>query len=214
MILVVLFVKADDEAFSFPGAHFLVIDLCLRERSNWKWWDEALKNQDIFQRSLYLFFWKGDGKFFTMLDAYWWALITMTTVRSHNMHSSLTLCLLFVKILYQIKKTEEKYINHARKQFWYENYNQFSATWHYSLAVQVNHNMLKSCTKLQKNGLQNNAIYAYAGTELKIWEYASETLWWWTFIFLPLADLSSGSFHNSTFRLVTVTLRQSLVWGR
>ena len=22
----------------------------------------------------------GDGKFFTMLDAYWWALITMTTV--------------------------------------------------------------------------------------------------------------------------------------
>ena len=23
---------------------------------------------------------KGDGKFFTMLDAYWWALITMTTV--------------------------------------------------------------------------------------------------------------------------------------
>ena len=32
--------------------------------------------------------------------------------------------------------------------------------------------------------------------------------------FLPLADLSSGSFHNPTFRLVTVTLRQSLVWGR
>ena len=28
----------------------------------------------------------GDGKFFTMLDAYWWALITMTTVSHPTFH--------------------------------------------------------------------------------------------------------------------------------
>ena len=28
----------------------------------------------------------GDGKFFTMLDAYWWALITMTTVSCPTFH--------------------------------------------------------------------------------------------------------------------------------
>ena len=133
------------KTFSFSGAHILIIDLCLWKRGNRKWWDKVFnkltnfhfkRNTWYFSHNFYLILWTGDGKFFTMLDAYWWALITMTTVSYLRIYTSFR----FENILW---KQKEKGNTHVWKPFWYEKCNQFEATWWHSSAVQVNQNILK-----------------------------------------------------------------------
>ena len=62
-IVTMLVVKAEvgdaDESPSFSGAHILLVDICLWERGNWKWWDKVFKKlYDTWKMifSMYLLF--------------------------------------------------------------------------------------------------------------------------------------------------------------